>query len=316
MTPPLAILIVTHNSAMQITPCVQAAVRANAEVVVIDNASSDSTVCLANAIEGVRVLANNTNQGFAAAVNQGVAATSAPFILLLNPDTILVDDPAPLLAAFEQPDVGAAAGRLLDDEGGVQVGMVFRRLPTPAALAAEVLGVNRLWPGNPINRRYRCLQARYDAPGDVEQPAGAFFMFRRAVWLALSGFDESFYPVWFEDVDFCCRILKLGSRIRYVPEVSARHSGAHSVSRVPRVWRQLYWYSNLLRYASKHFRPGAFRGVCVALAVGALVRIPVEMLAFRSVKPIALYAKVMSFAGYGLWKGRPKAVGWSPILVQ
>ena len=100
---------------------------------------------------------------------------------------------------------GLAAGKLVDKTGVAQKGFTIRRFPTPASLIFELFGINRLWPSNPVNRRYRYLDRDLDQPGPVEQPAGAFLMFRRDVWKRLRGFDESFHPVWFEDVDYCRR---------------------------------------------------------------------------------------------------------------
>ena len=80
----------------------------------------------------------------------------------------------------------------------------------------------------------------------VEQPAGAFFMFRRSGWEQLGGFDENFWPVWFEDVDFCARLRSAGFVLRYQPEARATHAGGHSVGRIPLGLRERYWYGSLL----------------------------------------------------------------------
>ncbi len=74
----VGIVIVTYNSALEIGACLEAACGANADVVVVDNASADCTVEAARRFP-VRVLANRENRGFAAAVNQGIAALSTPF---------------------------------------------------------------------------------------------------------------------------------------------------------------------------------------------------------------------------------------------
>ena len=74
----------------------------------------------------------------------------------------------------------------------------------------------------------------------MEQPAGAFLMTRRDVWEHLGGFDESFHPVWFEDVDFCRRALDAGYRIEYVPSVQAATLGGIPVNQIcPRMPRHL-----------------------------------------------------------------------------
>ena len=141
----------------------------------------------------------------------------------------------------------------------------------------EILGVNRLWPGNPVNWHYRCLGL--DPTGRnpmnvtlVDQPAGAFLMFSRAAWETVGGFDEGFRPVWFEDVDFCARIKGAGLRILYHPAAVAAHAGSHSVGRLPLENRERYWYGSLLRYAAKHYRSAVFLTICAAVAAGAVFR--------------------------------------------
>ena len=153
-----------------------------------------------------------------------------------------------------------------------KVGFGIRRLPTATALAFELLGLNRLWKSNPVNRHYRYLDRDLQQPGPVEQPAGAFLMVRRAVWNRLHGMDESFYPVWFEDVDFCRRAFDMGYRIEYVPSVTALHQGGHSVGVLPPGSRALYWCDSLLRYGAKHFQSGPYRGVCVAVLLGSVAK--------------------------------------------
>lgn len=273
----VAIVIVAYNSGAEIGGCLDALQKMdalgnlNAEVLVIDNASSDDTAAIAKS-KHARVMVNAANAGFAAAVNQGVGETAAPLVLLLNPDAHLQCDLEALTAAFTDPAVGVAGGRLVDREGRIQEGFTVRRLPTPAALALEVLGINRLWPGNPVNWKYRCLDLDLTQPAFVEQPAGAFLMFRREVWQRVGGFDESFWPIWFEDVDFCRRIRAAGYRAKYVPGAVAKHTGAHSIRELTIENRARYWYVSLLKYAVKHYRSHQFRTVCAAVAVGSVFR--------------------------------------------
>ena len=96
-------------------------------------------------------------------------------------------------------------------------------------------------------------------------------MVRRAVWQELGGFDEGFFPLWFEDVDFCRRAVGRGYRLYYVPEAVAS-TGGHSISQLSVEKRRVYWYGSLLRYSAKHFRPVAFRVVCLAVVAGSLLR--------------------------------------------
>jgi len=268
----VAIVIVTYQSAAFAGACLDSILPVpEAEIIVVDNASRDSTRVIVEE-KGVRLIANPENRGFAAAVNQGVKATSAPVILLLNPDARLETGLDPLIARFDDPQTGAAGGLLLGEDGKPQTGFMVRNLPTPAALSFEALGINRIWPGNPVNWHYRCLQYDPMIPALAEQPAGAFLMFRREAWLRVGGFDENFWPVWFEDVDFCARLKRAGYRIWYEPAAQAIHAGGHSVQVIPLDEKEKYWYDSLLRYGAKSFHPIAFVGVCLSVMVGAAAR--------------------------------------------
>jgi N-acetylglucosaminyl-diphospho-decaprenol L-rhamnosyltransferase len=291
----IGIVIVTYNSAGDIGPCLDAAVATGAEVVVVDNASSDETLSRVNARNAV-VIANRDNRGFAAAVNQGVRAIAAEYVLLLNPDAVLQSGLEALRDACAAPGAGAAGGKLLDIRGQIQAGFTVRRLPTPLVLALEILLVNRLWPRNPANWHYRCYDFAYDKPAEVEQPAGAFLMFRRRVWEELGGFDERFYPIWFEDVDFCKRLRDRGYSVYYEPAAGAVHRGGHSIQKILLEERQLYWYRSLLKYGFKHFRTGVSRLLCLAVIIGSCLRMTMGIVLQRSLRPVQVYAPVIGLA--------------------
>lgn len=295
------VLVVTYNSADVIERCLNSL--GDLPVVIVDNASEDGTCALA-ARRPVNLIANSENIGFAAAVNQGVAALDTKFVLLLNPDTELTSRIDALEQACDEIGTGLASGKLTDAAGHAQRGFTLRRFPTPLTLAFEVLGINRLLAGNPVNLRYRCRDLDLDQPQEVEQPPGAFLLFRREVWQRLGGFDTQFHPVWFEDVDFCKRARDLGLKIRYVPQVTARHQGGHSIARLDWSCRESYWYASLLKYASKHFRPLGHRGVAAAVMLGSMCRTVVEMVRRRSFRPLWVYSKISRLAGRSLMSGR------------
>jgi GT2 family glycosyltransferase len=69
----------------------------------------------------------------------------------------------------------------------------------------------------------------------------------------MEGMDTRFFPVWFEDVDFCARLRESGAKIMYCPAARFQHAGAHSVGQLEFGDRHQFWYGNLLRYARKHF---------------------------------------------------------------
>jgi GT2 family glycosyltransferase len=306
----IGIVIVTHNSEREIGPCLDS-LPAGVETVVVDNASTDGTCREASRRPEVRLIANPWNRGFAAAANQGIGALASDFVLLLNPDVELQGGVESLAAQCARPGVAAATGKLVGRDGRPQAGFMVRRLPAPVTLAFEVMGLNRLWPGNPVNRRYRCLDLDPDVEAPVEQPAGALMMIRRDVWRELGGFDESFHPVWFEDVDFARRAANAGYEIRYVPSVVAKHSGAHSVSRVARSTREACWYGNLLKYAAKHFDRSGLVAVCMALILGSILRAAFAVIRERHLEAVHTYGRIVRLAGSVLVSGRRTKPGFS-----
>jgi N-acetylglucosaminyl-diphospho-decaprenol L-rhamnosyltransferase len=300
-------VIVTYNSGTVIRACIDALRRQAPDVaiIVVDNASSDETVAVVRSCQNVLCIANTSNLGFAAAVNQGARQAftdsrnpAADFVLILNPDVQLA---TPLNALVDACRIYAlAAGQLTDVSGHPQVGFSVRRLPTPAALAFEMIGLNRLWKSNPVNRHYRYLDRDLQQPGPVEQPAGAFLMVRADAWKRLGGMDESFYPVWFEDVDFCRRALDMGYKIEYVPSVTAVHQGGHSVGLLPPGCRALYWCDSLLRYGAKHFQASQYRGVCATVLLGSVARGLAGIVRERNLEPVMVSMRIAKGAAWRL----------------
>ena len=296
----VAAIIVTFNSEAVIGQCLDSLTKMAPHVkpIVVDNASSDQTLHVArrHALRAqIQIIANPENRGFAAAVNQGIASSNTDFLLLLNPDANLLTGVDALVDASRQ--YGLAAGKLVGQTGSPQSGFTIRRFPTPAALIFELFGINRLWPSNPVNRHYRYLDRDLHQPGPVEQPAGAFLMTRRDVWESLRGFDESFYPVWFEDVDYCKRASSSEYQIQYVPSVQATHLGGHSVDRLTPASRAIHWCVSLTRYAAKHFHSAGYRAVCLAVVLSSVPRMVARMIQDRSLQSVATYRKIVLFAG-------------------
>lgn len=295
-----AIVIVTFNSRSHIGECLRSALATGYEVIVVDNGSQDGTQEFLRG-SPVRVIENPTNAGFARAVNQGVLACDAPCLLLLNPDAILETSIDPLIAACEAPGAGAAGGKLVGRDGSPQRGFVLRNLPTPAALSFEVLGMNRLWPANWVNWNYRCLGVDLDQVTQAEQPAGAFFMFRRDAWATIGGFDEGFFPIWFEDVDFCQRLKSAGYDVWYIPQAAAKHSGGHSIVQISLGERTEYWYRSLLRYSIRHFRSFGRALTCLSVVTGSILRIMFGGTTRWNREVIRIYAGIVGLAFRSIW---------------
>jgi len=303
--PRCSVIVVTYNSGAQIEACLRALLSQDCEVIVVDNASQDDTVARVRALSEqltVQLLTVSRNIGFAAGVNHGIRTASGEVYLLLNPDAVA--EPGAIdaiLACMAGSRASAAGGVLLESDGRPAKGFVFRKLPTLTSLLFEVLLVNQSWPGNPVNRRNRCLDADYSKQQLIQQPAGACLAVTRAAWDAVQGMDPAFYPVWFEDVDFCKRLLASGATIMYCPSARFHHSGAHSVGKMKFCDKQMFWYLNMVRYARKHFSPAKVLILRLGILIGMGLRTIASLFGggprdLPAGEPIRSYAKVAKWA--------------------
>ena len=225
-------MVVTHDSAAVLPGCLEALPAAFAgvpfEVVVVDNASTDGTVELARLLApSATVLARPGNDGYAAAVNAGVAAApAADAVLVLNPDTRLRPGAvAPLLAALAEPGVGIAVPRIVDGEGHLQHSL--RREPTVRrALGEALLGGGRAGRVPALGETV-VDPAAYERPGRADWATGAVMLVSRRCLDVVGPWDESFF-LYSEETDFALRARDLGLGLRYVPEATAVHLGGES----------------------------------------------------------------------------------------
>ncbi len=241
-------------------------------ILVVDNASGDASAEIVRRTPEVLLHRCPSNLGFAAAANLGIRSSPAPFVLLLNPD--LQVEPEGVRTCYrelqDQPGVALCAGRLVDDQGRPQTRFQFRPLPTAASVIRDALFVDELldW----IKRHTSAPEADdLSAAGGPLQPAAAFWLLRRQAWAELGGFDEQFRPAWFEDVDFCKRLLDAGWEIRVRPELCGVHRGGLSLDHLS--WPEFVsiYYGNLLRYWRKHHR-ASLVPVWLAVRVGLALR--------------------------------------------
>jgi GT2 family glycosyltransferase len=195
-------------------------------------------------------------------------------VLFLNPDAECTLGSVESLARRLASDAGlwAVGGRLLHPSGALQTGFNVRAFPTIGAVAAEMLLLDEIWPRNPWTRRYRMTDWNADTGGDVDQPAAACLMVRRAALEILGGFDERFAPAWFEDVDLCKRIHEAGGRIGFEPQARFSHHGAVSLRSLTQEEFLRFYHTNQIRYFSKHGGRAAAGRVRRWIAAGLVLR--------------------------------------------
>ena len=215
----LAIVVVTYNSAHVIGPLLDSIPAAldglSAEVVIVDNGSTDDTLAVLSSRGNCRVV-RSTNVGYSGGINRGVAeAEPAEAILVLNPDVVLRPDSIrPLLEALQLPGIGIAAPQLRWGDGSL--GHSLRREPT--LLRALGLTGTRL----AVFSEYVTDERAYEVAHEVDWAVGAVLMVSRACHEAVGGWDESFF-LYSEETQFCLDARRLGFRTRYVPESVVEH---------------------------------------------------------------------------------------------
>jgi GT2 family glycosyltransferase len=286
-----------------------------ASVVVVDNAfDADRPQEPGSRAELARrttVVALPTPHGFAAANNRGVAVGHAPYVLLLNSDVLVVAGAIEeLIAALrERASAVAAGGRLVDPETlATQEQYRPRPFPTLANFLVIVLGIEELWPNNPITRRYHGEALDERAVQTVAQPAAAAIVVRRDALQSVGGFDERFW-FWFEDSDLLLRLSAVGE-ILYVPGAVFRHLGGGTFRRWSKAERIRSVHHGIVQYADAHFSraQGAMLGLAL-LAISA----PRIALFGRSRPAEASAWRAIAAAGVALLRGRrPPAIAPEP----
>jgi GT2 family glycosyltransferase len=218
--PQVAVVIPSWNSAALLPALLDslAADREEVELLVVDNGSRDGTLDLLRE-RGVRHVALPRNVGFAAAMNRGVAATSAPLVLGLNADTVLAPGAIGTLAAAlaADPGLGGVQPRILQLEGdGPGDPAVARLYSAGMALTAGGRALET-GAGEPQS-------AAWTRGREIFGVCGAACLLRRELFAELGGYDES-YVSFYEDVDLNVRARIAGRRFAYVPEAVVWHAG-------------------------------------------------------------------------------------------
>jgi GT2 family glycosyltransferase len=264
-----ALVVINHNAGPAIVECLRSVAAEAGEIVLVDNASTDGSTELAEAaFPTMRVLRNARNTGFSSAANQGIRATSADTVVLLNPDAVA--EPGALEALARAiavlPRAAVVAGLIRNPDGTVQP--TKRAFPSLFHAALHGL-VGVVWPNNPGTRAYTLANASFDEPRRVDWVAATAIALRRSSFEAVGGFDERFF-FFVEDVDLCRRFADAGWEVWFDPRAEFVHIWGGSWTQRPLKFLALHQI-NLLRYFVKH-RRGAWLLATPFVAAGLLLR--------------------------------------------
>lgn len=230
------------------------------EAVVVDNASTDGSGAIAREFAPhVSLIENRENVGFGRGANQGISATRAPLVLIMNPDCRLVAGAvATLRAELNTHEYCAIAGpRILNPDGSVQ-GSARGDPDMFTGLFGRSGSLTRLLPWLPVSRRNVVSDAAIRSGHEsvvVDWLSGACMLARRDALHKVHGFDERFFLYW-EDADLCKRLRALGYHVRYVPGATAIHRVGHS-SKTARAASIRAFHESAYLYYVTHNAPGS-----------------------------------------------------------
>jgi GT2 family glycosyltransferase len=243
VTPRVSGVVVTHGPHPELDRCLAALAPQVDELVVVANPPVPDV--------SAQLIVNDRALGFAANANKGIAATSAPFVVVANPDTEPRPDAVGLLVEFADghPRAGVVGPQLLFPDGRWQPsrrsfptvgGTIVRRTPLRRILHPETRQVD-----------HYLLEDRPTEPVRSDWMLAAFLLLRRDMLDELGGFDEG-YRLYGEDIDLCYRAAKAGWERWYVPQASVDHAHAAVTDRRILTRQTLWHWRSIARFVRKH----------------------------------------------------------------
>jgi hypothetical protein len=274
---PLTIVIVNWNGRDFLADCLESLFESThgalMRVVVVDNASSDGSVeMVRERFPQVEVIANVENVGFAAANNQVLETFDSPYVILLNPDTIVKPGAVRTLLEYMEanPQIGMIGPKLLNEDGSLQRSC-WRGFPSLGFVISDSLYLWKLLPG--LVRRYELSGDELNQVRKVDHILGACMLTRREIIKQVGPMDAGYF-LFLEETDWCYRIRQAGFSIVYVPHIEIVHLGERSVRQHPE--RTLpHLYRGYCRFGRQ--RLGYGRGTIALMklfiALGAVLRL-------------------------------------------
>ncbi len=263
MSPPeIAAILVNYNAGGELARALRSVademVGRSWEAFVVDNASSDgSGASVADFAPMVQLVQNAANVGFSRGVNQGLAASTAPLVLIMNPDCRLVAGAVAALRGVldARPDCAIVGPRILNPDGSVQ-GSARGDPDMLTGLFGRTALLGKLVPFLAVAKRNVVAEEAIRSGEQsvvVDWLSGACMLARRTALGQVGGFDERFFLYW-EDADLCRRLRSRGHHVRYVPSATAIHRVGQS-SRTARTFAIRAFHRSAYLYYTTHVAP-------------------------------------------------------------
>ena len=260
--PLVSIIIVSYNTKEMTLACIQSVIDETTvpyELIVLDNASSDgSAEAIAQAYPDIHFMAETDNHGFAKGNNLAAVHARGEYLLLLNPDTLVLDGAIDKLVAFAEgsPEAGIWGGRHLDAERKMREDACWRRLSLWNVFC-RTAGLTGLFSKSALFNSEAYGGWLRDTERQVDVITGALMLMKRRFWEELGGFDLRFI-MYGEEVDLCLRAAQAGAAPLFTPTVEIVHFGGASQN--VRADKQIRVIKAKLTLIDRHF-PSWQRGL-------------------------------------------------------
>jgi hypothetical protein len=228
----LSIIIVNYNVKDLLKKCLQSIEQTvkpiEYEVIVIDNCSVDGSVALIKAdFPQVKIIENHENRGFAAANNQGINCSHGDYILLLNPDTIVLSNSVERMLEFieNHQQAGIVGCKILNPDGSLQSSC--RNFPSLALIFFESMGLHRFFSLSKYFVKSYLRNWAHNEIRMVDSVKGACMMVRRTAIEEVGLLDENYF-LYDEEVDWCKRMQEKAWDTFFIPDAQIIHYGEQS----------------------------------------------------------------------------------------
>jgi GT2 family glycosyltransferase len=233
--------------------------RLSIEVIIVDNASSDDTLqMLAGEYPAVRLITNSSNLGFTHPVNQALQLSQGRYMLLLNPDTVVLPGAINELVGYIEthPEVGICGPKVLNSDGTLQKACK-RGVSRPWATFSYFSGLYALFPHNKLFGGYLLNYLDEDKIHEVDGISGSCMLIRRSVVDQIGYLDERFFA-YQEDADYCFQAKKAGWKVVYFPSAQVIHYGGQGGSRAQPYKSIIEWHRSYYLYYRKNLASDYF----------------------------------------------------------
>ena len=251
----ISVVIVNYNVKYYVGQCIDSVRRAlqgiDSEIIVVDNHSRDGSVDYLSKIEGVRIIESGHNLGFSKANNIAIRQSTAEYVLMLNPDTIVAEDAIRMIIDFadSHPQAGGIGVRMHND-WGTTARESRRGLPSPMTSFYKIIGLSKRLPQHRKYGRYYMGWLPWDSPSRIEVVSGACFLVRRKALDEVGLMDEDYF-MYGEDIDLSYRLLKGGWENWFVPADIIHYKG-ESTQKTSFNYVHVF-YNAMLIFMRKHY---------------------------------------------------------------